>query len=113
MFRERFAPFGVALKTKSIGCHKQPLSKPDRLIARALEFRRVGDITASEGFAIIDRVELETMRQGEIPVDVLVARDGDNYESRISNNAIAPNSRKFLATDEENHRRNRRVEFIL
>ena len=42
------------------------------------------------------------MRQSEIPVDVLVARDGDHYESRISNNAIAPNSRKFLATDEEN-----------
>lgn len=53
------------------------------------------------------------MREGEIPVDVLVARDGDHYESRISNNVIAPNSRKFLATDEENHRRNRRVEFIL
>ena len=53
------------------------------------------------------------MGQGQIPVDVLVARDGDHYETRISNNVIAPNSRKFLATDEENHRRSRRVEFIL
>ena len=41
------------------------------------------------------------MRQGEIPVDALVARDGDHYESRISNNVIAPNSPNFLATDEK------------
>ena len=53
------------------------------------------------------------MREREIPVDVLVAGDGDHYESRISNNVIAPNSPKFLATDEENRRRNRRVGFIL
>ncbi|NBF39037.1 MAG: hypothetical protein GVY14_01345 [Spirochaetes bacterium] len=53
------------------------------------------------------------MREGEVPVDVLVTGDGDHYESRISTNVIAPNSRKLLATDKENHRRKRRVVFIL
>ncbi len=50
---------------------------------------------------IVDNVGLVTERTGEIPVDVLVIREGDRYKIRISNIVFAPNSPEFLASDEE------------
>jgi outer membrane protein OmpA-like peptidoglycan-associated protein len=41
-----------------------------------------------------------TQCRGEIPIDVLVIRDGDRLKMRISNITFAPNSPAFFAADE-------------
>jgi outer membrane protein OmpA-like peptidoglycan-associated protein/flagellar hook assembly protein FlgD len=60
-------------------------------------------------FTVTDRLANTTSVTGEIPVDVLVIRDGDKLKIRISSITFAPNSPALMTDDEEASDRNIQV----
>jgi len=60
-------------------------------------------------FKAVDKVGNEAEKRGEIPVDILVIRDGDRLKIRISSINFAPNSPELVQDDEDIKEKNQRV----